>query len=93
MFQKHDDDGYKTPIPGVDMKTLVYGAKTLMTKFLLQKGSSIPSHAHPHEQTGYLVKGKMRFIIGSDEFASTMCRSSSNCPLRSEFNKKGSITP
>ena len=68
MFQKHDDDGYKTPVQGVDMKTLVHGDKTLMTKFLLQKGANIPSHAHPHEQTGYLVKGKMRFIIESDVY-------------------------
>ena len=68
MFQKHDESGYKTPVPGIDMKALVYGDKTLMTKFLLKKGSSIPSHAHPHEQTGYLVKGKMRFFIGSDVY-------------------------
>lgn len=68
MFRKHDDKGYGAPLPGVEMKTLVHGGKTLMAEFLLKKGSAVPSHSHPHEQTGYLVKGRLQFTIGSDEF-------------------------
>ena len=68
MFQKHDDSGFKPAIPGVAMKALVYGDKTLMTKFLLEKGSAIPPHAHPHEQTGYLVKGRLHFTIGAEDY-------------------------
>lgn len=67
MFQKRDDSGYKPAIPGIEMKALVYGEKTLMTKFLLKKGSAIPPHAHPHEQTGHLVKGRLKFTIGAEE--------------------------
>ena len=66
MFKKHSREGYIKALPGVNRKTLVYGEKTLLTEFILTKGSMIPEHAHPNEQTGYLVKGKLRFTIGSE---------------------------
>jgi len=68
MFQKHSLSGYTLPIPGIEQKTLVYGERTLMTEFLLQKGRILPRHAHPHEQTGYLVKGRIRLSIGSEQY-------------------------
>ena len=67
MFQKNSKEGYTTPIPGIEQKTLVYGSKTLMTEFLLKKGSVIPAHSHPHEQTGYLISGRIRMSIDSQE--------------------------
>ncbi len=63
MFEKHDPEGYKTPLPGIRMKTLCYGQRTLMTEFLLEPGSVLPMHSHPYEQTGYLVKGHIRLTI------------------------------
>lgn len=68
MFQKTNEDQYTQPIPGIQYKTLVYGKKTLMTKFLLEKGSTLPKHSHPHEQTGYLIKGEIRLSIGDDMY-------------------------
>ena len=67
MFEKHDPEGYKTSLPGIRMKTLCYGARTLMTEFILERGSTLPRHAHPHEQTGYLVTGHIRLTIGATE--------------------------
>lgn len=64
MFQKQDDQGYHCPIPGIRMKTLVHGEKTLLAEFHLEKGAVLPLHSHPHEQTGYLVSGSMRLTIG-----------------------------
>lgn len=49
------------------MKTISYGARTLMTEFVLQQGSTLPVHAHPYEQTGYLVRGRIRLRIGAEE--------------------------
>ncbi len=49
------------------MKTLCYGARTLMTEIVLERGSILPLHSHPHEQTGYLVKGHIRLRIGAKE--------------------------
>ncbi|RJP90124.1 MAG: cupin domain-containing protein [Desulfobacteraceae bacterium] len=68
MFRKHSENGYIPAIPGIEMKTLVFGEKTLMTEFVLKKGSRLPLHAHPHEQTGCLVKGRIRLFIGPDSF-------------------------
>ena len=68
MFNTSSDDGYIDPIKGIKQKTLVYGKKTLMTEFKLQKGSEVPRHRHPYEQTGYLIKGKIRLFVGSEEF-------------------------
>lgn len=67
MFSKKSQDGYHSPIKGIVMKTLVYGSRSLMTEFRLQKGSILPRHSHPHEQTGYLVSGRIRLQIG-DQF-------------------------
>jgi quercetin dioxygenase-like cupin family protein len=67
VFEKHDREGYKTALPGIRMKTLCYGGRTLMTEFLLEQASVLPLHSHPHEQTGYLVKGHIRLRIGEQE--------------------------
>jgi hypothetical protein len=37
-----------------------------MTEFRLERGAVLPKHKHPHEQTGYLVAGRMDLVIGSE---------------------------
>jgi quercetin dioxygenase-like cupin family protein len=64
MFSVHEDNGYHDVIEGIRMKTLVYGDKTLMVEFRLAKGADLPAHQHPHEQTGYLVSGRIDLTIG-----------------------------
>ena len=68
MFNKQNREGYISAIEGIEQKTLVYGEKTLMVEFLLRKRSLLPRHSHPHEQTGYLVKGNIILTIGAEEF-------------------------
>jgi quercetin dioxygenase-like cupin family protein len=68
MFYKGDSRGYKEVLKGIERKTLVHGERTLFTEFRLKKGSNLPSHSHPHEQTGYLVSGKMRLTIGEETY-------------------------
>jgi len=68
MFYKKDDRPYRTALDGVSFKSLAHGQKTHLTEFKLEKGSRIPVHSHPHEQTGYLVSGKMTFIIAGKTF-------------------------
>ena len=67
MLTKHSTTGYKAALPGIQTKTICYGARTLMTEFLLERGSTLPLHSHPHEQTGYLVRGHIRLKIGAQE--------------------------
>lgn len=68
MFQKKSPAGYQTIIDKVEMKPLVYGEKTLMSEFHLQKNAQLPRHSHFHEQTGYLVAGKIEMTIGKETF-------------------------
>ncbi|MCW8859336.1 MAG: cupin domain-containing protein [Deltaproteobacteria bacterium] len=68
MFLKKSFAGYLPAIDKIDMKTLVYGEKTLMSEFHLRKGALLPRHSHPHEQTGYLLTGKMEMTIGNETF-------------------------
>ena len=64
MYYKKNTDGYIQMLPGIWMKTLVYGEKSLLSEFRMEAGSCLPEHSHPHEQTGYLVSGRMRLITG-----------------------------
>jgi quercetin dioxygenase-like cupin family protein len=68
MFYKSSNSGYRQALKGIELKTLVYGDKTLFTEFRLEKGSLLPRHAHPHEQTGYLISGRIRLSIGGETF-------------------------
>ena len=66
MFKQHDSAGYTESLKGIRQKTLAYGQKTLMVEFRLQKGAVLPRHKHPHEQTGYLVSGRLELTVGND---------------------------
>jgi len=68
MFIKKTDEGYNSPIDGIRFRTLVHGEKTLLAEFRLDKGKTLPVHNHVHEQTGYLVSGKIILSIGDDSF-------------------------
>jgi len=63
MFTKKSSEGYRSAIKGIKQKTLVYGPNTLMAELKLSKETRIPTHKHPHEQTGYLVSGRTRLFI------------------------------
>ena len=64
MFNKNSSEGYRSTIKGIKQKTLVYGEHTLMTELKMRKGTRIPTHNHPNEQTGVLLSGKTRLFIG-----------------------------
>jgi quercetin dioxygenase-like cupin family protein len=65
MFGTRSNDGYQEMLEGVKVKALTCGEKTLMAEFLLSEGSVIPEHSHPNEQSGYLVRGRLRLYVGS----------------------------
>jgi quercetin dioxygenase-like cupin family protein len=69
MFKKQDASGYVKALDKITRKTLVHGAKTLMTEFRLERGALLPKHKHLHEQTGYLVSGRIDLSIGDETYA------------------------
>jgi quercetin dioxygenase-like cupin family protein len=68
MFYKKNDTGYRTALEGVRLKALVHGDRTLLCEFRVEKGKLLPNHTHPHEQTGYLVSGRINLIIRDEKF-------------------------
>jgi quercetin dioxygenase-like cupin family protein len=68
LFYKISESGYRQVLPGIRLKTLVYGEKTLFSEFRMEADSVLPRHSHPHEQTGYLVTGRIRLTIGEQTF-------------------------
>ncbi len=62
MLYNPDSAGFKELVSGVFMKPLTWGDNSLLCEFHLNKGAVIPAHQHPHEQTGYLVQGSVRFF-------------------------------
>ena len=66
MFTTRSEVGFAEVAPGVQLMTLVHGATTLMAEFRLAAGHELPAHAHPQEQTGYLVSGRIRLRIGDE---------------------------
>ena len=67
MFRKKGTADKKEMVEGVYLSTLVHGEKTLMGQFEIAKGSTVPLHSHPHEQTGFMVSGKLRFTVEGEE--------------------------
>jgi len=67
MFIKSGERESIIQAEGIERTTLVWGEHTLLGEFRLAGGAKLPSHSHPHEQTGYVVSGRMRFILNGTE--------------------------
>ncbi len=64
MFYKANDSEYKTLQDGkIKLKTLTYCDDLQLVEFTIEKGVVLPEHSHPNTQIGYLVKGKIEFVI------------------------------
>lgn len=50
-------------IPGLIRRTLVSGSELMICRFDLDRDVEIPNHAHPHDQAGYVVSGKIRITV------------------------------
>ncbi len=67
MLYSDQDGSYVSMMEGIRRKTLVHGESTVLCKFQLDKNTTLPLHSHPHEQTGFLLSGKLLFTIDGDE--------------------------
>ncbi|HKI79646.1 MAG TPA: cupin domain-containing protein [Ignavibacteriaceae bacterium] len=55
----------KELLPGVTIKTF-WGKEMLLSQVNLEPNSVIPSHNHPHEQSGTVISGKMELTIDGE---------------------------
>ncbi len=67
MFYKNTNHDFESIVEGISIKTLLYGEKMLLSEFHMQKGSRLPMHCHPQEQTGRLLKGKIILTIADEK--------------------------
>jgi quercetin dioxygenase-like cupin family protein len=67
-----DPDGYFHPagsgsrheiFPGVEIRTTA-GRGIMLSVVHLEPGSVVADHAHPHEQMGILLEGRLEFTVG-----------------------------
>ena len=57
-------DSKKKEFLGISFDVLAVGEKSMVTKMNFCKGDLVRSHAHPNEQSGYVVSGRLRFKFG-----------------------------
>jgi quercetin dioxygenase-like cupin family protein len=65
-FTRHDSPNPVEMLPGIVRRTLTAGEKMMLIEVHLDPGAVVPMHTHPHEQTGYVVSGRMRLQIAEE---------------------------
>lgn len=54
-------------LPGVFRKTMTTAPSMMLCEITLRAGAAVPLHQHPHDQIGYVVRGRIRMVIGGQE--------------------------
>lgn len=67
MFFKNSEVKSFELAKGINSKILGYGGELMTVENHFEKGAIAPNHAHLHEQTGYIVKGKFEFEIDGEK--------------------------
>jgi quercetin dioxygenase-like cupin family protein len=58
-------------IPGGFRRVLADGDEMMLIEWRMNTGVNVPLHAHPHEQSGYVISGEMLFTVDGVERAVT----------------------
>lgn len=66
MFHHNQDAQAVACEPGVSRKVLSYNDTMMVCEITFMAGAQGNTHAHPHTQVSYLVRGKLRFTIGNE---------------------------
>jgi len=51
---------------GVTRKILASGGTMMTVQFAFEKGAVGTPHTHPHEQVGYVLRGRFELTLGND---------------------------
>lgn len=66
MFHANAEADPVEMFPGVVRRTLSSGDRMTLVEVTLAEGAEVPDHSHPHEQVGYVARGRVRFTIGGE---------------------------
>lgn len=59
-----ENAGWITMAPGIRRQTLAASERMMQMQVVLEAGSHLPEHQHPHEQITYVLRGRLRMLIG-----------------------------
>lgn len=48
-------------------RRIINGERMMFTQILLKKDCEVPMHHHDNEQITYVIKGRLRFLLGKDQ--------------------------
>ena len=66
MFKTNTEARAVEMFPGIIRRTLVSGERMTVVEVAFAPGATVPSHTHPHEQVGYVARGRVRFEIAGE---------------------------
>ncbi len=55
------------PVDDITRRKQIWLDKLMHVLVEIKAGGKAPMHKHPHEQTGYLLQGTLKVIVGQDE--------------------------
>jgi quercetin dioxygenase-like cupin family protein len=64
-FNELDTRESKDIAPGIHMRTF-WGDKMLISVVDIERGATVPTHSHPHEQCGTVISGQMALTIAGE---------------------------
>jgi quercetin dioxygenase-like cupin family protein len=63
-FKNIDDVNGKLVLEGTRRRVLLHSENIMLVYYEIDPGAVFPSHNHPHEQMGFIIKGSGEFTIG-----------------------------
>jgi quercetin dioxygenase-like cupin family protein len=54
-------------VEGCHLTQLAAGERMSVQHFHIETGATVPRHSHEHEQTGYIVRGTLTFLLDGEE--------------------------
>jgi quercetin dioxygenase-like cupin family protein len=64
MHETHAGEGWFPIAPGIMRRTTAAGAAMMQMVVTLEAGAHLPLHQHPNEQLTYLLRGRLRLVVG-----------------------------
>ncbi len=49
--------------PGITVHVVAVGANLMQCWVAMKKGTRLPAHSHPHEQSSFIVSGSVRWTV------------------------------
>lgn len=68
MMVTKKEEAKKRTFKGVSLDSLAVGEKSMVAKMNYVVGNYAATHAHPHEQSGYVISGKYTMTVGDQEY-------------------------